>query len=101
MDKQIKLTRFETEELGHKIEVLIDSGQEMWDSCDCTELELETLNKKLIKGIVILTQKEYGLIKEEAEDALDMVESNYYAGFPEYKNDMIKLRNLVNKLESS
>jgi hypothetical protein len=98
MKYQVKLTKFEAEELGYKIEVLIDSGADMLDDIGYTESELENLDNRLIPGLFVMDERDYNLIKEEAEDILNICESNYYAGFPEYKNAMIKLRKLVNKL---
>lgn len=100
MNKQIKLTKFEAEEIRYKIDVIIDSGSEMWESYKMTESELEDLRLKIQKGIVIiLNEKEYILVKDEVKDLLTICECNYYSGFPEYKNDMIKLRKLYNKID--
>ena len=94
----MKLTKFEAEELGHKIEVIIDEP-EMWEGR--TGDELEALDKKLIPGEVSLEEWELKLLKEEAEDALSAVEANFSAGFPEYRNDVRKLQALVKKLEAA
>jgi len=96
----MKLTPFAAEELRYKIGVLIDSGQEMFDSINHTEAELESLcNKITSKDEVSLDEWEYKLLKEESEDLLTIAETNLDAGFPEYLKDVRKLRKLVKKFE--
>lgn len=96
----MKLTPFEAEELRYKVGVLIDSGQEMFDSINRTESELEKLDAKITsKDEVALEDWERNLLKEEAEDLLTIAEINLDAGFPEYIKDVRKLKKLVNKFE--
>lgn len=97
-NKQVKLTDFESQNVQYKIEVLIDSGLEMWNDINFTRQELDSLCDKIKKGIVILNQKEYDLVREESQNLLDIANDNYYSGYPEYKTDVIKLRKLIKKL---
>lgn len=96
---KVKFTSFEANEINYKIEVLIMSGHEMWDSIKMTKRELSELSDKIKVGIVKLSEKEFKIVKEETENLLDIAETNLDAGFPEYKNDVLKLRKLMKKLD--
>lgn len=93
---EIRLTQFEVEELEHKMEVILDE-EEMWEGR--SETELETLKGKIVKGNVSLDAWEHTLLKEEAENLLDIAEHNLDGGFPEYRNDVRKLKALVGKFD--
>lgn len=94
----MKFTKFEQEELCHKLEVIIDS-EEWLEDVKKTEEDMQAIIKK-VESNGNFEEWELKLLAEEAENLLDIAETNYSAGFPEYYPDVRKLRKLNKKFES-
>ncbi len=93
----MKFTKFEKAELRYKLEVIIDSEEWLQD-VGRTEADIDALIKK-VESNGDFEEWEMKLLAEEAENLLDIAEQNLDAGFPEYKNDVRKLRKLNAKFE--
>ena len=93
----MKFTKFEQEELRHKLEVIIDS-EEWLEDVKRTEEDIQAIIKK-VESNGDFEEWELQLLAEEAENLLDIAETNYSAGFPEYLPDVRKLRKLNSKFE--
>ena len=94
----MKFTKFEKSELRHKLEVIIDSEEWLQD-INRTEADIEAIIKK-VETDGDFEEWELQLLAEEAENLLDIAETNFDAGFDEYKNDVRKLRKLNQKFEA-
>ncbi len=93
----MKFTKFEKKELRYKLEVIIDN-EEFLDDINRTESDIEATIKK-VESNGEFEEWELQLLAEEAENLLDIAETNLDAGFDEYKNDVRKLRKLNQKFE--
>ena len=93
----MKFTNFEKKELRYKLEVIIDN-EEFLDDISRTEADIEATIKK-VESNGEFEEWELQLLAEEAENLLDIAETNLDAGFDEYKNDVRKLRKLNQKFE--
>lgn len=93
----MKFTKFEVEELAYKLGVIVDN-EEWLEDVNRTVEDIETIIKK-IKSNGDFEEWELKLLAEEAENLLDIAETNYSAGFPEYYPDVRKLRKLNEKFE--